>query len=68
MKMNNKTYDILKYIALIFLPCLETFILGLTKVWGIPYGVEVGATVALIAVFLGGCLKVSTDKYNKGDE
>lgn len=68
MKLSNKTYDILKYIALVALPAVETLWLTLGKIWSFPYVIEIGATIAAIDVFLGALLKVSTDNYNKEAE
>lgn len=63
--MNNKVYDVLKWIALIVLPALATFYLGLSNVWGLPYGEEISTTITLIDTFLGAVLMVSTHNYNK---
>ena len=41
----NKTYDILKYIALVVLPALAALILGVAKIWGLPYGLEISESV-----------------------
>lgn len=68
MKLSNKTYDALKYIALVALPAVETLWLTLGKIWSFPYVIEIGATIAAIDVFLGALLKVSTDNYNKEEE
>lgn len=68
MKLSNKTYDMLKYIALVALPAVETLWLTLGKIWSFPYVIEIGATIAAIDVFLGALLKVSTDNYNKEAE
>lgn len=62
--MSNKTYDILKWIALVFLPALQVLWLGLGKIWGFPYLVEIGATIACVDVFLGTLLGVSNVRYN----
>ena len=67
MKLENKAYDALKYIALIVLPAVATLYSGLAKVWGLPYGTEIPATIMLIDTFLGVLLKVSTDNYWKED-
>lgn len=68
MKLENKVYDALKYIALIVLPAVATLYSGLSKVWtGLPYGAEIPATIMLIDTFLGVLLKVSTDNYWKED-
>ena len=68
MKLSNHTYDIMKYIALVALPAVETLWLTLGKIWSFPYVIEIGATIAAIDVFLGALLKVSTDNYNKEAE
>ena len=65
MKLENKVYDALKYIALIVLPAVATLYSGLAKVWALPYGAEIPATIMLVDTFLGVLLKVSTDNYWK---
>lgn len=62
--MKNKTYDILKYIALIVLPALATLYLTIATIWGLPYGEAIAATITAVDTFLGAVLKISTDKYN----
>lgn len=64
MKMSNKTYDILIWIAQIVLPALATLYAALAGIWGFPYGEEITGTIAAIDVFLGALLKVSSMKYN----
>lgn len=63
--MSNKTYDILKFIAQIVLPALATFWTTLAKIWGLPLGAEIGATIMAIDTFLGAVLMVSTSNYNR---
>ena len=63
--MSNKVYNILKWIAMIVLPALATLYLGLSNVWGLPYGEEVSTTITLINTFLGTVLMISTNQYNK---
>lgn len=65
MKMTNKVYDVLKYIALVVLPALGAFYFGLAKIWGFPYGTEIVGTISVVDTFLGALLKLSTDKYNE---
>lgn len=65
MMMNNKTYDILKYIVTVFLPAAEALWLTLGKIWSFPYTIEIGASIAAVTVFLGACLGVSNANYNK---
>lgn len=63
MKFNNKTYDILKYIALIALPALQVFWLTIGKIWNIEYTVEIGATIGAVALLLGTLLGVSNKQF-----
>ena len=63
--MSNKTYDILKNVALIVLPALATLWLTISKIWGLPYGEEIAATITAIDVFLGALLKVSSRFYEE---
>lgn len=65
MRMSNKVYDILKYIALIVLPAVGALYFGLAKIWGLPYATEIVGTISVVDTFLGAILKLSTDQYNK---
>lgn len=65
MKLNNKSYDILKWIAMYFLPALGTLYFALASILGLPYGEQVVGTVTAIDTFLGAILGISTSQYNK---
>lgn len=65
--MSNKTYDILKIVALIILP-LSELIAALANIWGLPYGPQITATLIAIDAFLGSVLKLSSDKYHAGEK
>ena len=65
MKMSNKCYDVLKYIAQIVLPALGTLYFALAKIWQFPYGAEIVGTITAVDAFLGALLKISTDHYNQ---
>lgn len=65
MAMNNKVYDILKWIAMIVLPASATLYLGLSNVWGLPYGEEISTTITLVNTFLGAVLMISNNQYKK---
>lgn len=41
MKMTNKIYDVLKYIALIVLPAIGTLYFAVAGIWGLPYGEQI---------------------------
>ena len=65
MNMCNKTYDILKWIAMYLLPALGTLYFALAGIWGFPYGEEVVGTITAIDTFLGVILGISSAQYNK---
>lgn len=65
MKLNNKTYDILKFIAQIVLPALGTLYFALASIWGLPYGEQIVGTITAIDAFLGTILGLSSIGYNK---
>lgn len=65
MKLNDKVYNILKWVTMIVLPALGTLYFTLTTIWGLPYGEQVSGTVNAVVLFLGAVLGVSTANYNK---
>ena len=65
MKLNDKTYNILKWIALVVLPAVGTLYTTLAVIWGLPYGEEIAGTVLAVDTALGAILGISTMKYNK---
>ena len=68
MKMSNKVYDVLKFIAQILLPALATLYFALAKIWGFPYAAEIVGTISAVDAFLGALLGISTAQYNKQAE
>lgn len=62
--MSNKTYDILKKIAL-YLPLVITFVMAIMKIWNIPYAVEIGLTLTAINTLVAGIVEVSNTMYKK---
>lgn len=67
MKISDKTYDILKYIAQIGLPALGTLYFALAGIWGFPYGEEIVGTITAVDTFLGVLLGISASTYNKNN-
>ena len=61
--MTNKTYDAIKYVALIIVPALATFVSAVGIVWGIPYTSEATTTITAFGVFLGATIGVSSKNY-----
>jgi hypothetical protein len=65
MKLSNKTYDVLKWIAMILLPAVATLYSALAGIWGLPFGEQIVGTIVAVDTFLGVLLGISTSKYNK---
>ena len=65
MKMNNKLYDVLKWIALIVLPAIGTAYFALASIWGFPYAEQIAGTISIIETFLGAVLGISNAQYKK---
>lgn len=63
----DKVYDVLKWLILIFVPALITFISGLGAILGFDTSV-ITAIIALVATFIGSLIGVSTKAYNKEKE
>lgn len=62
--MNNKTYDMLKYIAQIFLPALTVFVGVVLESFDVSCSGIVITIMTAFDTFLGTILKISSDKYN----
>lgn len=65
MKISNKTYDVLKWVAQYLLPASGALYFALAGIWGFPYGEEVVGTITAVDAFLGVLLGISTAQYNK---
>ena len=65
MKMTNKVYDILKWIAQYFLPAIGTLYFALAGIWGLPYGEQIVGTITAVDTFLGVLRGISSAQYNK---
>lgn len=67
MKMSNKVYDVLKWIAQYILPALGTLYFALAGIWGFPYGEQIVGTITAIDTFLGVVLGLSSNTYYKNN-
>lgn len=65
MIFSNRLYDILKWIALVFLDAIGICYQALSNVWNLPYGDQVLQTCAALSVCLGTLLGVSNAQYNR---
>lgn len=68
MKLSNKLYDVLKFIAQIGLPAAGALYFALSGLWAFPYGEQIVGTITAVDVFLGALLGLSSAQYKKLDE
>lgn len=68
MRMSDKVYDVLKWIAQYLLPASATLYFALANIWGFPYAEQVVGTISAIDTFLGVMLGISTIQYNKDNK
>ena len=65
MKMSNKVYDVLKWIAMVVLPAIATLYAALSGIWGFPYGEQIVGTLVAVETFLGAILQITNAQYKK---
>lgn len=63
MIITGKTYDVLKFIALILLPALGTLYFTLANIWGLPAAEQVLGTITATDTFLGILLGISAKNF-----
>lgn len=61
--MSNTVYDILKWIAQLFLPAAGVLYFALANIWGLPYGEQIVGTITAVDAFLGVILGISSKAY-----
>ena len=67
MKLSNKTYYILKWIAQILLPAIGTFYFALASIWNFPYVEQIVGTITAIDTFLGVVIGINSVQYKKSN-
>jgi len=65
--MNNKVYDVLKWVALIAMPAIAILYKDLATIWGLPFAEQIPATITAVDLFLGVVLGISTATYKKNE-
>ena len=66
MKLSDRNYNVLKWLAQYLLPALGTLYFALASIWGLPYGEQIVGTITAVDAFLGAILGISTAVYKKG--
>ncbi len=65
MKISNKTYDTMKWVAQYLLPAVGTLYFAIAGIWNLPYGEEIVGTITAVDTFLGVLLGISNAQYKK---
>lgn len=65
MKLNNKTYDILKWFVIIFMPAFITLVASIGYIFERVWVEPTVAVLTAVNTFLGVIIGVSTHNYNK---
>lgn len=64
MKLKDTTYDFLKWLAIYFIPSLETFVLTVGTALNWAQTNIVGIIIGACGVFIAGCIGYSVKAYN----
>lgn len=64
MKLTNSFYNVLKSIAMVWLPGAGTLYFALAQIWHLPHGAEVVGSITAIDTFLGAGLAAASAKYS----
>lgn len=65
MKLSNKNFDRLKWVAMYLLPAIGTLYFTIASIWHLPYAEQVVGTITAVDTFLAIILGISTNTYNK---
>ena len=63
MMISDRTYNFLKWFALIAIPAFNTFILTVGKIWELPYYVQIAATISAVGLLLAALIGASSKSY-----
>ena len=65
MRFENRVYDVLKWICLIFLPAVAILYSAIDGVFGWGYTATVTTIISAIEAFIGSMIGISTKVYRK---
>ena len=66
--MNDKVYNILKWVAMIVLPAVGTLYSALAGIWGFPYGVQIVGPILAVDTCRGAILGIRSATYEKKNQ
>lgn len=62
--MSNKTYDIINKLQR-WLVAAGVAYLGISAIWGLPFGDEINQTIVVVSTLLAAILETATSQWNK---
>ena len=65
MRFENRVYDVLKWICLIFLPAVAVLYSAIDGVFGWGYTATVTTIISAVEAFIGSMIGISTKSYRK---
>ena len=65
MKLNDKIYNVLKWVVLICIPAFTSAYVGFDSLFNWGYGDIVAKASAIICTLIGALIGISTAEYNK---
>ena len=68
MRFENRVYDVLKWICLIFLPAVAILYSAIDGVFGWGYTATVTTIISAIEAFIGSMIGISTKSYRKKND
>lgn len=68
MRLNDKVYNVLKWLALVAIDAVGLFYKTIAVIWSLPYGDQIMATCTALSVLIGTLIGVSTIAYNKASK
>lgn len=66
MKLNDKVYNVLKWLLLIVVPALTTLLSTLGTIYGVDMTIAT-ATIGAISTFIGAIIGISQYNISKGE-
>jgi hypothetical protein len=65
MLINNKIYNIIKWIVVYFLPAIGTLYFSISQIWGLPNAEQVLGTITSLTIFLSMIIGFSNSAFKK---
>lgn len=68
MKMNDATFNAIRWVVEIFLPALSTLYFGLSQFWPLPYVEQIVGTISVFTTFLGAVVITARKAYESNNQ